>query len=126
MQRRVRRVGRAITIAGSLVGVVGGAAVETLRGRHLAARPAPPEPAPMEVPVPPEQTVLGAFGQQPAAEWVEGVEIHLPAPSVWPAVLGLGITLLAFGIVTSVVFTALGVFLIVWSLQGWIVELRHD
>ncbi len=51
---------------------------------------------------------------------------HLPEPSVWPPVLGLAVTLLLFGLVTSLVFTAAGAALLAWSLAGWIGELRHE
>ncbi|HLI27997.1 MAG TPA: hypothetical protein VKZ60_13050 [Chloroflexota bacterium] len=52
-------------------------------------------------------------------------DIHPPALSVWPAVLGAGITLLAFGLLTSSLFCAVGVLTIVGGLVGWIGELRH-
>jgi len=54
------------------------------------------------------------------------VEVHLPKPSVWPAVCGIGIGLLGFGVVTSWLFSAVGVLAIAWSLAGWIRELCHD
>ena len=53
-------------------------------------------------------------------------EIHLPKPSIWPATCGIGIGLLGFGVVTSLIFSAVGVLLIGWSLAGWIGELCHD
>lgn len=55
-----------------------------------------------------------------------GEAAHLPQPSPWPLVLAGGITLLLFGVVSSYVFSALGVFLIVWALAGWMGELRHE
>ena len=36
-------------------------------------------------------------------------DIHLPGPSMWPFVLGAGVSLLAFGVLTSLLFTAVGV-----------------
>ena len=53
-------------------------------------------------------------------------EIHLPKPSVWPFVCGLGITLAACGVLTSLVFSVAGLLVMVWALAGWIGELRHD
>ncbi len=53
-------------------------------------------------------------------------EIHLPQPSVWPAVCGAGIALMGFGLVTSLFFSAVGVLVMAWSLVGWIGELCHD
>ena len=52
-------------------------------------------------------------------------DFHLPSPSVWPAVLGAGIALALFAVVTSYFFTAFGVVLMVMGLAGWIEDLRH-
>jgi hypothetical protein len=52
-------------------------------------------------------------------------EIHLPSPSVWPAVLGAGMSMAAFGIATSALFVVFGVALVVWGLFGWIQDVRH-
>jgi hypothetical protein len=51
---------------------------------------------------------------------------HLPSPSMWPATIGAGVALLLFGVVTSLVLSALGVVLLAYGLVGWIQELRHD
>jgi hypothetical protein len=45
--------------------------------------------------------------------------VHLPAPTAWPIVLALGITLLLAGMVTSWGISVLGVVLIVRSSVGW-------
>ncbi|HLZ31776.1 MAG TPA: hypothetical protein VKV73_31020 [Chloroflexota bacterium] len=50
---------------------------------------------------------------------------HLPAPSVWPATVGAGVTLIAFGIATSLLLSALGAGLLVWGVLRWVQELRH-
>ncbi len=50
----------------------------------------------------------------------------LPAPTIWPAVLAAGITLLAMGLVTSLAFTLAGALVGALGLGGWIRELRHD
>jgi hypothetical protein len=55
----------------------------------------------------------------------EHEEVHLPAPSVWPVVVGAGVSLGAFGVVTTYALSALGVVLLAWGLSGWIGELRH-
>ncbi len=52
--------------------------------------------------------------------------VHLPAPSAWPFVLGGGITLLAFGILTNGIFSLVGLVLMAVSIGGWIQELRHE
>jgi hypothetical protein len=53
-------------------------------------------------------------------------EPHLPAPSVWPATVGAGVTMMAFGVVTSLYFSAAGVVVLALGLLGWIEELRHE
>lgn len=60
------------------------------------------------------------------AERASEEEIHLPKPTIWPAVCGIGIGLTGFGVVTSSFFSAIGLLVIAWSLVGWIGELRHD
>jgi hypothetical protein len=52
-------------------------------------------------------------------------EVHLPSPTVWPAVVGAGVALIAFGIAISFYFCGLGLVLFAWGLRGWINELRH-
>jgi Cytochrome c oxidase subunit IV len=54
------------------------------------------------------------------------VNTHLPAPSVWPFVLGAGVTLAAFGVVTSWYFIVVGAVLAAWAVFGWIEDLRHE
>jgi hypothetical protein len=51
---------------------------------------------------------------------------HLPSPSVWPFTLGAGVTLLAFGIPTSLLFSIAGLVLMAYGLFGWIREMVHD
>jgi hypothetical protein len=46
-------------------------------------------------------------------------EIHLPAPTVWPMVMALGITLLITGMVTHWVISALGLVLALRGAWGW-------
>ena len=58
--------------------------------------------------------------------WRHPDHIGLPQPTYWPAVLALGITFLAWGIVTSLVISAVGLVLFALALAGWIGELRHD
>ena len=51
---------------------------------------------------------------------------HLPAPSVWPAVVALGLTLLLFGVVTHPVFSIAGALVMARAIAGWIGELRDE
>jgi hypothetical protein len=53
------------------------------------------------------------------------VNEHLPSPTVWPFTVGGGATLLAFGLLTSVALSLLGVLVMAWGLYGWIQEMRH-
>lgn len=45
---------------------------------------------------------------------------------MWPATIGAAVTLMAFGVATSLAMSALGVLLLALGLYGWIQELRHD
>jgi hypothetical protein len=53
-------------------------------------------------------------------------EQHLPAPSLWPFTVGAGVTLLAFGIVASLLFSVLGALLVAYGVVNWIREVLHD
>jgi hypothetical protein len=50
----------------------------------------------------------------------------LPEPGVWPAALAMAITLLVWGLVTSLIITGVGVALFVAALAGWIRDIRHE
>lgn len=73
---------------------------ETRKGREVDAPPAHPD-----------------WELLPAA--------HLPRPTYWPVVLALGIVFLAWGVVTAVAISAVGLALLTLGLGGWIGELRH-
>lgn len=45
--------------------------------------------------------------------------IHLPAPTPWPMILALGLTLLVAGVLTHVVVSVLGLFLSLLAAGGW-------
>ena len=45
--------------------------------------------------------------------------LHLPAPTVWPMVLGLGITMIAAGLVTNGTISLLGLVLSSMAAVGW-------
>jgi hypothetical protein len=49
--------------------------------------------------------------------------IEMPAPTVWPMVLALGVTVMAAGLVSNWVITAYGGALFVLALGGWISQL---
>ena len=48
----------------------------------------------------------------------------LPNPTYWPAVMSLGITLLLWGLITTLLITLVGLVLFASGLIGWIGELR--
>jgi hypothetical protein len=50
---------------------------------------------------------------------------HLLSASVWPFTVAGGVTLVAFGILTSWPLSVLGLVLMIVGLYGWIQELRH-
>ena len=52
-------------------------------------------------------------------------DIYLPESCVWLVVLAAGITLVLFGVVTSLSLSALGAVFLVWSLVGWFRELLN-
>lgn len=54
-----------------------------------------------------------------------GPAVHLPAPSMWPATVGLGVALLGLGFISSLYIVAAGVILIAIGLFGWIQDMRH-
>jgi hypothetical protein len=51
---------------------------------------------------------------------------HLPSPTVWPATLALGVTFMAFGVLTSFIMSIPGVILFLFGTAGWIEDLRND
>ena len=51
--------------------------------------------------------------------------MNQPRPSVWPMVLGGGLTLVLFGVVTSLAFVGAGLLLMLMALAGWIGDLLH-
>jgi hypothetical protein len=49
----------------------------------------------------------------------------LPRPTYWPAALAFGITLLAWGLITTPLISIVGVLVICVAIGGWIGELLH-
>jgi hypothetical protein len=58
--------------------------------------------------------------------WNAPYPAHLPRPTAWPALFALGVTVFAWGIVTSPVLLLVGAALLFYSLGQWIGELRHE
>ena len=47
-------------------------------------------------------------------------------PTIWPVAVAMGITLLVWGLVTSLIITAVGFVLLATAIGGWISAIRHD
>ncbi len=58
--------------------------------------------------------------------WSRPEPEHLSEPTYWPAVMALGITMLLWGIVTSVIISIVGLALFALAITGWIGELLHE
>jgi hypothetical protein len=50
----------------------------------------------------------------------------LPQPTLWPAALALGAVLLLWGLISSLIVTAVGAALFALALWGWIGDIRHE
>jgi hypothetical protein len=51
---------------------------------------------------------------------------HAPQPTAWPALFAFGVTLFAWGLVSSIVLIGIGAALLFYSLFHWIGEIVHD
>jgi hypothetical protein len=55
-----------------------------------------------------------------------GEEIHLPGPTILPALTALGITLLLVGVTTFIELTVIGGLITLYAVVRWIKETRHE
>jgi hypothetical protein len=62
---------------------------------------------------------MSAAGSQMQAHKATSDTVKLPAPTAWPIVLALGVTLLSAGLVTSASVSILGTILVVTGCVGW-------
>jgi hypothetical protein len=51
---------------------------------------------------------------------------RLPPPTVWPATLAFGVTLMAFGVLTSWLMSVTGFIVFLFGAGGWVEDLRND
>jgi hypothetical protein len=58
-------------------------------------------------------------------DWEPLPAAHLPRPTYWPVVLAAGVVFLAWGIVTTLAISIIGLALLALALGGWIGELRR-
>jgi hypothetical protein len=63
-----------------------------------------------------------AVHHEPASSHADEHEIHLPPPSFSPPLIGLGVTLLAFGILYSIVLIVLGLLIMLAGLATWLID----
>ena len=55
-----------------------------------------------------------------------GEEIHMPGPSILPALTALGITLLLVGVTTFIELTVAGALITLYAVGRWIREARAE
>lgn len=58
--------------------------------------------------------------------WSQPKPERLPEPTAWPVALALGVTLILWGLVSSLVITSIGLVLFVAALAGWVADIRHE
>jgi hypothetical protein len=58
--------------------------------------------------------------------WTVLAPEKLPALSIWPSALALSVTFLAWGLISSLLITGVGIALFSISLAGWINDIRHE
>ena len=58
--------------------------------------------------------------------WSRARPEHIPRPTYWPAVVGLGITFALWGFLTIWIVGIVGLFLLGIGLAGWIGEWQHE
>ncbi len=51
---------------------------------------------------------------------------RIPEPTAWPVGTAFGITLMLWGLVSTLMITGVGLALFVASLAGWTREIRHE
>ena len=49
-------------------------------------------------------------------------EPHAPAPSISPAIIGLGVTILSFGVLFGLVLIAVGAVILVIGIATWLID----
>ena len=52
--------------------------------------------------------------------------VHLPSPTIWPLLLAFGVTLMAGGLVSTFVLTAIGAAITLASCVGWFVQVLPE
>lgn len=52
--------------------------------------------------------------------------VHIPKPSFWPLALALSLLLVAVGVLTTLIISALGILLVIACIVGWTIENQAD
>lgn len=124
--RALRRLSQIVKGIGLLIATVVNAALATVRQRHEQPRPRrrPELVRGQEFTpgVPDTETPPG----EPEVITVGGETIRLPAASVSPVMLALGVALLLFGVATSLGYCVVGIILIAFGLGTWTWEAMHE
>jgi len=58
-------------------------------------------------------------------DWALARPVNPPPPSLAPAAFSLGVTLIIWGLISSLIITIVGLVVFVISLTEWIKEIRH-
>ncbi len=58
--------------------------------------------------------------------WARPRPEHIPRPTYWPAVMGIGITMIGWGLITTPLISLVGLLLLGISLWAWIGEMLHE
>jgi hypothetical protein len=58
--------------------------------------------------------------------WSRPLPEHMVKPTYWPMVVAFGIALLLWGVVSSPIISAIGLFFFILGMANWIGELRRD
>ncbi|QDU63870.1 hypothetical protein Pan216_47510 [Planctomycetes bacterium Pan216] len=63
-------------------------------------------------------------GHVPAPDDGHSIEtVELPGPTAWPLVLSVGLIMVAFGILTNISFSFLGIIMALVGIVGWVTEI---
>ncbi len=76
------------------------------------------------------EPLAGPLSHEHAGElppgWTRPRPEHVPRPTYWPSVMGVGITMLGWGFITTPLISLAGLLLFVIALAGWTGEIRHE
>ena len=57
---------------------------------------------------------------------IKALPEKLPPHTVWPITISFGVTLLAFGVLTSPLMCITGLIMFLYGAAGWVEDLRND